>query len=228
VTDAMAPNLARQSGASPARPLRAYIGLGSNVGDPAASLARAVAALRALPEVRLGGISRLYVTRPVGVEDQPDFHNAVVALDMPAGPDPESGALALLVALKGLERAFGRQRRGRWGPRELDLDLLLFGAAEIVVERPPEAMSLDAATDLGRRPDRRVLVVPHPDAHERLFVLAPLADLAEELVPPGWHETVGTARAARERIEGPDAVRAVATWDDASGRWRPIDRADPR
>jgi 2-amino-4-hydroxy-6-hydroxymethyldihydropteridine diphosphokinase len=153
---------------------------------------------------------------------------AVVAVDVPAGSHPASGALALLVALKGLERAFGRQRRGRWGPRELDLDLLLFGAHRIVVERPPEAMSLDAAVDLGRRPDRRVLVVPHPDAHERLFVLAPLADLAPALVPPGWDETVETARAARKRLEGPDAVRAAGTWDQASGRWRPINQADPR
>ena len=125
------------------RRVRAYIGLGANMGDAPDTLARAVRALAALPGVRLRGVSRLYVTRPVGVLDQPDFHNAVVALDVPAGPDPETGALALLIALKGLERAFGRQERERWGPRELDLDLLLFGRHRVRVERPDAARSAD-------------------------------------------------------------------------------------
>src|SRR3972149_5788178 len=85
--------------------VRAYVGLGANVGDAPTTLARAVGALAALPDVRLRGVSRLYATRPVGVGDQPDFHNAVVALDVPAGPDPETGGLALPIALKGLRRA---------------------------------------------------------------------------------------------------------------------------
>ncbi|MES1239569.1 MAG: 2-amino-4-hydroxy-6-hydroxymethyldihydropteridine diphosphokinase, partial [Chloroflexota bacterium] len=80
------------------RTVRAYIGLGANVGDARRTLADAVAALGALPGVRRRGVSRLYVTRPVGVEDQPDFHNAVVALDVPAGPDAATGAVDLLVA----------------------------------------------------------------------------------------------------------------------------------
>ena len=152
------------------------------------------------------GVSRLYATRPVGVTDQPEFRNAVVALDVPAGPDPATGALALLVALKGLERAFGRQDRGRWGPRELDLDLLVFGRARLAIDRPPEGQSLDQ----GRAP--RLLVVPHRDAQERLFVLAPLSDLAPGLVPPGWGETVASARRRREAIEGPMAVRPITHW----------------
>ncbi len=141
----------------------------------------------------------------MGLVDQPEFRNAVVALDVPGGPDSESAAVALLIALKRLERAFGRQERERWGPRELDLDLLVFGRHAISVPRPPEVRSDDPSkpTDL---------VVPHRLAGERLFVLAPLADLAPGLVPPGWRETVRTARRRREREEGRDAVRPVATW----------------
>jgi 2-amino-4-hydroxy-6-hydroxymethyldihydropteridine diphosphokinase len=172
-----------------------------------------------MPGARLRGVSRLYATEPVGVVDQPEFRNAVVAIDVPRGPDPASGAVALLIALKRLERAFGRRDREHWGPRELDLDLLVFGRNRIAVERPSEARSEDPAkpTDL---------VVPHRLAGERLFVLAPLADLAPRLVPPGWRETVESARLRREAVEGPDAVRPIATWDRDSSDWKPLD--DPR
>lgn len=188
------------------RRVRAYVGLGANLGDPGATLAAAVHALAALPAARLRGVSRLYATRPVGVEDQPDFRNAVVALDVPAGADPETGAIALLVALKGLERAFGRRDRARWGPRELDLDLLVFGRARLALDRPPAGLSLN------RGKANRLLVVPHRDAADRLFVLAPLSDLAPRLVPPGWRHTVAWARGLREAVEEPDAVRPVAGW----------------
>ena len=136
------------------RRVRAYIGVGANLGDAGETLARAIRTLRVLPGTRLHAVSRLYVTVPVGVVDQPPFRNAVVALDVPAGPDPATGATALLIALKQLERAFGRQERERWGPRELDLDLLIFGRNRIDVERPLEARSDDPSklTDL---------VVPH-------------------------------------------------------------------
>lgn len=188
------------------RRVRAYVGLGANLGDAPATLAAGIHALGALPGARLQGVSRLYATRPVGIADQPDFSNAVVALDLPAGPEPATGAVSLLVALKKLERAFGRQDRERWGPRELDLDLLIFGRASLSLDRPPEGVSLDPGKAA------HLLVVPHPEAHERLFVLAPLSDLAAALVPPGWGETVTTARRRREGIEGPDAIRAVARW----------------
>jgi 2-amino-4-hydroxy-6-hydroxymethyldihydropteridine diphosphokinase len=216
----MAANLA--PGSSPARGprlVRSYVGLGSNLGQSELTLVEAIGALRALPGARLAGVSGLYATRPVGLEDQPEFRNAVAALDVPAGPDPETGALALLVALKALERAFGRTPGVRWGPRELDLDLLLFGRARLVVERPPAGLSMDAARDLGRRPDRRLLIVPHPEIRDRLFVLAPLADLAPDLVPPGWNETVGEARARRARTEGAKAVRMVGSWQARARRW---------
>jgi 2-amino-4-hydroxy-6-hydroxymethyldihydropteridine diphosphokinase len=196
---------------------RAYIGLGANVGDARRTLADAVAVLADLPGARLRGVSRLYETTPVGVTDQPDFLNAVVGLDVPAGADAAAGAMDLLVRLKGLEREFGRRRRRRWGPRELDLDLLLFGRARLAIERPPEAAPLSIAIDPGAA--ARLLEVPHPSMAERLFVLAPLTDLAPRLVPPGWHETLATAARRRLDAEGADAVRAVASW--VGDRWVP-------
>ena len=177
--------------------VRAYIGLGSNVGDSRETLRNAVRALDALPGTSVFRVSRLYRTKPVGVKEQPDFLNAVVALDVPSGPDPDTGALALLTALKQIEQAFGRQKRERWGPREVDLDLLLFGRHEIGVDRP----------------DGRWLKVPHPEAHERLFVLAPLSDISPRLVPFGWHETVETARRRQAKVEGADAVQVTGTID---------------
>ena len=193
--------------------VRAYIGLGANLGDAQATLTAAVHALAVLPGAHLAGVSRLYITAPVDVTDQPDFHNAVVGLDVPASPGVNTGPIALLLALKSIERAFGRQARARHGPRELDLDLLLFGDEHMAVERPEAGLSPDPAKAW------RLLEVPHPQAHNRLFVLAPLTDLAPTLVPPGWGETVETARARRESIEGSSAVRAIGSWDASSGRW---------
>lgn len=195
------------------RRVRAYVGLGANLGDPAVTLADAVGALAGLPGVRLRGVSRLWVTAPVGVTDQPPFRNAVVALDVPAGPDPATGALDLLVALKDLERAFGRRARARWGPRELDLDLLVFGRHAVTAERPAAARSADPAKAA------LPLVVPHREARGRLFVLAPLADLAPGLVPPGWGETVRRAAERARAAEGPDAARPAGAWTGAG--WTP-------
>jgi len=204
------------------RRVRAYIGLGANLGDAAETISHGIRSLASLPGVRPHAVSRLYVTRPVGVVDQPPFRNAVVALDVPAGPDPATGATALLIALKQLERAFGRQERERWGPRELDLDLLVFGRARLTLDRPPEGLSLDPG-----KADR-LLVVPHPEAAERLFVLAPLADIAAGLVPPGWRETVATAARRRAAVEGPDAVYPVASWDGDRSAWHSLEDGQPR
>ncbi len=197
------------------RRVRAYVGLGANVGSSRRTLTSAVPALDGLPGVRIAGVSRLYETTPVGVTDQPDFLNAVAALDVVAPDDPAAGAVSLLVALKDIERSFGRQRRGRWGPRELDLDLLLYGRHRLAVERPPRAVPRSAAIDPGAAV--RLLEVPHPSMAGRLFVLAPLADLAPRLVPPGWHETVETARRRRAIIEGPGSARPIGAWAD--GGW---------
>jgi 2-amino-4-hydroxy-6-hydroxymethyldihydropteridine diphosphokinase len=203
------------------RRVRAYIGLGANVGDAQATLDRAVSALADLPGTRLRGVSRLYATVPVGVVDQPEFRNAAVALDVPAGPDPATGATDLLATLKDLERRFGRTPGEHWGPRVLDLDLLVFGRARLAIERPSEARSLDA--DIDPSGAAKLLEVPHPEAHRRLFVLAPLADLAPGLVPPGWGETVETAMRRQERAEGRETARPIGTWQPAFRAW---DRSD--
>lgn len=202
------------------RRVRAYVGLGANLGDASGTLAWAVADLRALPGIRVVAVSPLYATAPWGVTDQPEFRNAVIALDvaMPAGKAAEASALDLLARLKTLERDAGRRPGRRWGPRELDLDLLVFGRHRIAVERTPETRSLDADADPAKAARR--LEVPHRDLGERLFVLAPLADLSPGLVPLGWHETVATRRRrVAAAADDPAAVRRVGTWDDAAGRW---------
>lgn len=142
-------------------PVRACIGLGGNIGDVAAALRAALAALGALPGTRLVRASRFYRTPAWGVEAQPDFTNAVAVLDTTLP------ARALLDALLDIERAHGRERAAdgsRWGPRTLDLDLLLYG--EAVIDEPG-------------------LVVPHPQLHARAFVLVPLAEVAAEAEVPG-------------------------------------------
>jgi 2-amino-4-hydroxy-6-hydroxymethyldihydropteridine diphosphokinase len=203
------------------RTVRAYIGLGANVGDAAATLAGAVVSLDELPAVRVRGVSQLYATEPWGVTDQPEFRNAAVALDMRVvGADPTAAALVLLGRLKTLERSAGRRRRRRWGPRELDLDLLVFGRHRISVERPADARSIDANADPAKAAKR--LEIPHRDLGERLFVLAPLADLAPRLVPPGWSETVETRRRRLGARDVPGSVRVVGEWEQASRSWRPI------
>lgn len=138
--------------------VRAYIGLGSNLDDPQTQLTKAVEALKNLPESRLTALSRFYCSRPMGPADQPDYLNAVAMLDT------RLGAEELLDALQAIESKQGRVRGPqRWGPRTLDLDLLLYGAEVISTNR---------------------LTVPHPGLTERNFVLYPLADVAPELVFP--------------------------------------------
>ena len=144
-----------------AAPARAFVALGGNLGDAAATLERALRELAALPATTLQARSRLYRTPAWGRTDQPDFINAVAELHT------SLSAPALLAALLGVERRAGRDRsaeNGRWGPRVLDLDLLLHG--DSVVDAPG-------------------LVLPHPRLHERAFVLVPLAELAPALAIPG-------------------------------------------
>ncbi len=203
------------------RTARAYIGLGSNVGDPARTLASAVEAIADLPGVRVAGVSRLYATVPWGVTDQPEFRNATVAADIRYDDRaPADAALGILGRLKTIERAAGRRRRRRWGPRELDLDLLVFGRHRIDVERSLAARSVDANVDPAKAAKR--LEVPHRYLGERLFVLAPLADLAPRLVAPGRTETVETARRRAAAREPPGSVRVVGVWDPARRTWRPV------
>ena len=137
---------------------RCYIGLGANLVEPVAQLQAAVTALGQLPETRLVQVSRFYSSKPMGPQDQPDYVNAVAALDTRLTP------LALLHALQQIELAHGRQRKAeRWGPRTLDLDILLFGMQQI---------------------DHPELTVPHYGMQLREFVLYPLAELAPDLILP--------------------------------------------
>ena len=203
----------------PRSTIRAYIGLGANLGDADASIAGAIAALDALPGVAVQAVSRLYATAPWGKTDQPEFRNAAVAIDVQGDPrDPETGALALLGSLKTLERRGGRRPRERWGPREIDLDLLVYGRHRIDVERSSAARSRDAGVDAVKAAKR--LEVPHRDLGKRLFVLAPLADVAPRLVPPGWHETVETRRRHVAAAEPAGSIRVVGEWDATGRQWR--------
>ena len=136
----------------------AYIALGANLGDPAATVRAAFAALANLPESRLVHSSSLYRTAPVGITAQPEFVNAVAQLETTLAPE------SLLDALFDIELRFGRIRADKNGPRTLDLDLLLYGHQFI---------------DLPR------LTLPHPRLHLRAFVLKPLAEIAPDLVIPG-------------------------------------------
>lgn len=137
---------------------RVYIGLGSNLQDPQRQVLNALDVLADLPETVFELASSLYQSRPMGPQDQPDFINAVARLD--TGLSAE----ALMDSLHRIEARQGRIRRARWGPRTLDLDLLLYG--DSVIETPR-------------------LSVPHPRLVERAFVLLPLLELDSGLVIPG-------------------------------------------
>lgn len=137
----------------------AYVGLGSNLGEPPAQLRSALAALGGIPATRLVAESALYRNPPMGPQDQPEYVNAVAALltTLTAGE--------LLRALQQVETDFGRKRDGpRWGPRTLDLDLLLFGDLRLASDE---------------------LTLPHPGLTSRPFVLIPLHEVAPALRIPG-------------------------------------------
>lgn len=152
---------------SPAVPVPAWVAIGGNQGQVRATLEAAIEAIDALPGTRVLQRSSLYRTPAWGRTDQPDFINGVLAVETTlAAPD-------LLANLLGIERRFGRLRdedAGRWGPRTLDLDLLLHD--DQVLELPG-------------------LSLPHPRLHERAFVLVPLAEIAPGLVVPGWGRVDG-------------------------------------
>jgi 2-amino-4-hydroxy-6-hydroxymethyldihydropteridine diphosphokinase len=138
---------------------RAYVGLGANLGDRAAALRGALDELAGEPGVEVLAVSAVRETDPVGIVEQPPFLNAAAAVETSLSPRE------LLDRLLGVEHRLGRTRTGpRFGPREIDLDLLLYG--DELVDEPG-------------------LTVPHPRLHERLFALEPLAELDPGLVVPG-------------------------------------------
>lgn len=148
----------------------AYVALGSNLEDPVRQLRGGLAALAALPGTRLIASSSFYRSAPVGYRDQPDFVNAVAAMDTSLDPH------ALLGALLRIERDHGRVRDFPNAPRTLDLDIVAYGSLAL---------------------DEPGLTIPHPRAHERAFVLVPLAEVAPDAELPGQ----GRVRELLTRVE---------------------------
>ncbi len=138
--------------------MQVFIGLGSNLADPVEQVTTAVKALQLLPDTKVIQSSSLYASPPMGPQDQPDYTNAVVALDTTLS------AHDLLDQLQEIEQQHGRERKRHWGERTLDLDLLIYGDRIIDDER---------------------LQVPHPGMPLRSFVLYPLQEVAPELMIPG-------------------------------------------
>lgn len=135
----------------------AYIGLGANLDDPEQQVLRALKALDQLPQTSLKQSSSLYRSKPVGPQDQPDYVNAVAELHTEMSP------ITLLDALQAIEQQHGRIRKRHWGERTLDLDILLIDQQQITSER---------------------LIVPHPFATQRSFVIRPLAEIAPDIIFP--------------------------------------------
>jgi 2-amino-4-hydroxy-6-hydroxymethyldihydropteridine diphosphokinase len=161
------------------RTARAYLGLGSNLGDRLAHLQAAVDGLAATPDVHVVAVSRVYETAPVGGPPQDDYLNAVVAVDTVLDPHE------LLAIAQRLEAGEQRVRGERWGPRTLDVDVLLVGDEHV---------------------DDPNLVVPHPRMSERAFVLVPLADVAPDVVGAATLEALpdrDDVRAARVQLRLP-------------------------
>jgi 2-amino-4-hydroxy-6-hydroxymethyldihydropteridine diphosphokinase len=129
------------------------LGLGSNVGDREANIRAAVAGLAAWPGIRVAQVSSLYETAPVGYTEQADFLNAVAGVATTLPP------AELLAACLAVERSLGRERKLRWGPRTIDIDVLLYD--DVALDTP-------------------ALTLPHPRLHERCFVLVPLAEVAPD------------------------------------------------
>lgn len=153
---------------------RAVIGLGANLGDPAAQLRTAIAAIGRIADTRVHAVSSFYRTAPVGYLAQPEFVNAAVAVETALAPR------ALLDALQAIEAAAGRERRFKDAPRTLDLDILLYD---------------------DRVADEPGLTIPHPRLHERAFALAPLVEIAPDAVVPGHGRAADLlARCADQKI----------------------------
>ncbi|MDO8331889.1 MAG: 2-amino-4-hydroxy-6-hydroxymethyldihydropteridine diphosphokinase [Fluviicoccus sp.] len=160
----------------------AFIGLGANLGQPREQLVYAVQAMASLPDTRLTHVSRLYGSPPIGPQDQPDYVNAVARLETALTPH------RLLAELQAIENDAGRVRERHWGPRTLDLDLLLYADDEIRTVN---------------------LTVPHPEMVHRAFVIVPLLDIASDAVLPNGAK----AASLQAATPGPDLlVLAESGW----------------
>lgn len=164
-----------------ATPAHAFVAIGSNLADPAQQALRAFNAIAVLPHTRLCSRSSLYLTAPVGYADQPDFINAVAHIQTSLTPHQ------LLRALLEIEQSFGRERTFRNAPRVIDLDLLLYN----------DSQQHDAG-----------LTLPHPRMHERAFVLAPLVEIAPDIVIPGHGRAADCLHATHDQ----DLQRVEDVW----------------
>lgn len=148
---------------TPATPVRAYLGLGANLGDPAATMRAARVMIDHMERTHVVAAASLYRTTPVGYADQPDFLNTVIAVET------SLAAPVFFRAIKEIERVLGRKERPRWHEREIDIDLLVYG---------DEVLEWDG------------VVVPHPRMAERRFVLVPFAEIAPGVIPAGQERDI--------------------------------------
>ena len=148
----------------------AYLGLGSNLGNRKANLDQAVELLKAHPGIQINKVSSYYETEPVGYTDQPDFLNAAVEIETELSPRE------LLNTVLDIENKMGRKRTIRWGPRVIDIDILLYGTGQIEEEG---------------------LQIPHPRMMERRFVIEPLSEIAPELKLPDGRTALEAAKLLR-------------------------------
>lgn len=142
---------------------RAFLGLGSNLGNRLLSLRSAVSSVASLPGTSVLRASSIYETEPYGVKEQPDFLNAVIEIETTLAAE------GLHRMLKAIEHEAGRIERTKWGPREIDIDILFFGSQQI---------------------HTAVLTVPHPGVGQRRFVLEPMAELSSDFTDPGTNMTI--------------------------------------
>ena len=159
---------------------KVYIGLGSNLGNKSKNIQNALDFIANIEGVNIKRLSSLYLTAPWGRTDQDDFINQVIEIET------NLSALNLLHRLQDIEIKLGRQRIGKWGPRIIDLDVLLYGEETIHLEE---------------------LQVPHPYLLERLFVLIPLAEIDAELEFPDGTKIREVLSRARARLEGNDIIK---------------------
>ncbi|MCK4325922.1 2-amino-4-hydroxy-6-hydroxymethyldihydropteridine diphosphokinase [bacterium] len=148
-----------------------YIGLGSNLGDRRGNIKEAIDSLRAVDSIEVKKISSVYETEPEGLKDQPHFLNCALEVETKLSPGE------LLAGLKAIEGQMGRSRGKRWGPRIIDLDILLYG--DLVMKEAD-------------------LEIPHPLLPERLFVLSPLCEIAPEIIHPALGRSI---RDLRKQLE---------------------------
>ncbi|MDI6740626.1 MAG: 2-amino-4-hydroxy-6-hydroxymethyldihydropteridine diphosphokinase [Candidatus Edwardsbacteria bacterium] len=152
---------------------RAFIGLGSNLGNRLGNLRGAISAIREMPGLTIAATSSVYETAPVGNRDQPKFINAVIEVGCELSPQE------LLAALLRIEKHMGREPRGKWEPRVIDLDIIYYGDQVL---------------------NTTELTVPHPEAARRAFVLEPLSEIAPDFVDPVEKKTVLQLLSQLDRI----------------------------